>query len=176
METYVKNINHALTIFAEVVLPTNKPTFLFLFDVTSLYTSIPHADGLKAVKNFLNTRISLSISTDTLVRLTELALTLYCFEFTGEFFDQISGVAMGTNMGPSYACLFMSYLEKQIQNTYLGPQPEHYIDDGIDITTLSIEKLNSYINFVKHFHPSISFTSEISGASFNFLDIKITLN
>ena len=74
----------------------------------------------------------------------------------------------------------MGYLETQIQNTYQGPQPEHYyrsIDDGIDFTTLSTEELNSYINFVKQFHPSISlnFTSEIFATSINFLDIKITL-
>ena len=54
---------------------------------------------------------------------------------------------MGIKMGPSYACLFMGYLETQIQNTSQDPQPEHYyryIDDGIGITTLSKEELNSY--------------------------------
>ena len=103
LEIYIKDTSHALNIFSEVVRLTNKPISLFLLNVTSLYTSIPHAVGLKAVKYFLNTRISPSISTDTLVRLTELVLTLNSFEFAGEFFDQISGVAMGTKMGPSNA-------------------------------------------------------------------------
>ena len=147
---------------------------LFLLDFTSLYTSILHTDGLKTVKYFLNTRISPSINTDTRVRLIELVLTLNSFGFAGEFFDQISGAAMGTKMGLSYACLFMGYLETQIQNTY-QVHYYRYIDDGIGITTLSTEELNSYINFVKQLHPSISFTSVISATSVNFLDIKITL-
>ena len=49
LKTYIKDTNHAVTIFAEVVLPTNKPISLFVFDVTFLYTSIPHAD-LKLLK------------------------------------------------------------------------------------------------------------------------------
>ncbi|GFR65041.1 telomerase reverse transcriptase [Elysia marginata] len=101
LPTCIKDTNHALNIFSQVVLPTNQLIHLFLLDVTSLYTSIPHADGLAVVKRFLNTRTSPVVSTDTLVRLTELVLTLNSFEFSGEFFDQISGVAMGTKMGPN---------------------------------------------------------------------------
>ncbi|GFR96443.1 telomerase reverse transcriptase [Elysia marginata] len=129
-------MNHALDIFSQVVLPTNQPIHLFLLVVTSLFRSIPHADGLTAVKHLLKTRISPAVS--TLVRLTELVLTLNFFEFLGEFCDQISGVAMGTKMGPSYACLFMGYLEWQMVNRYQGPTPEfyyRYIDDGIGVST-----------------------------------------
>ncbi|GFR71498.1 telomerase reverse transcriptase [Elysia marginata] len=171
IQTYIKDTNHALNIFSQVLLPTNQPIHLFLLDVTSLYTSIPHADGLTAVKHFLNTRTSPVVSTDTLVRLTELVLTLNSFEFSGEFFDQISGVAMGTKMGPSYACLFMGYLEWQMVNRYQGPTPEfyyRYIDDGIGISTMPLDDLKNYIDFVKTFHPSISFTSEISTSTVNF--------
>ena len=42
-------------------------------------------------------------------------------------------------------------------------------------STLSKEELRRYIDFVKHFNLSISFTSEVSTTSVNFLDIKITL-
>ena len=59
LETYIIDTNYALSIFADVVLPTNKPFSLFLLDAISLYTSLPHADGLKVVKYFLNTHISL---------------------------------------------------------------------------------------------------------------------
>ena len=36
-------------------------------------------------------------------------------------FEQISGVAMGTKMGTSYANLFVSYIEHQFFNQYNGP-------------------------------------------------------
>eukprot|EP00061_Rhincodon_typus_P018540 g47752.t1 len=47
-----------------------------------------------------------STSTDTLIPLTELVLTLNNFSFNSSHFLQTKGVAMGTRMGPSYACGF----------------------------------------------------------------------
>nr|KAG5714744.1 hypothetical protein BaRGS_000232 [Batillaria attramentaria] len=76
----------------------------------------------------------------------ELVLTLNTFEFNGEIFSQISGVAMGTKMGPSYACLFMGYLEYRMQSLYTGPVPElykRYIDDGRDMESHIIQRLGS---------------------------------
>ena len=83
-------------------------------DVKSLYTVIPHRDGLEALKFFLNKRTILEPSTTTLIRLAELVLTLNNFSFDGEHYQQISGVAMETKIGPSYANLFVGYVEQQI--------------------------------------------------------------
>ena len=51
-------------------------------------------------------------------------LTLNNFSFDGEDYQQISGVAMGTKMGPSYADLFVGNIEQQIFEQYTGPIPE----------------------------------------------------
>ena len=53
-------------------------------------------------------------------------LTLNCFSFADSYYKQISGVAMGTKMGPSYANLFIGYIEHQSFNQYNGPKPELY--------------------------------------------------
>ena len=91
-------------------------------DVKSLYTVIPHHDGLERLKFFFNKRTLLEPSTTTLIRLVELVLTLNNFSFDGEHYQQISGVAMGTKMGPSYANLFVAgYVEQQIHEQYTGP-------------------------------------------------------
>lgn len=147
----------------------------------SLYTSIPHAEGIKALGFFLDQRQNPFISTDTLVRLTELVLNLNTFEFNGNFFEQVSGVAMGTKMGPSYACFFMGYLEIQILEEYtknrIGPlQYLRYIDDGIGLFGTPLEDINRFIDYVGNFHPSIKFTSCISSVSVNFLDISVQLS
>jgi hypothetical protein len=157
---------------------TFKPHLLFTMDVCSLYTSIPHADGLKALSFFLDQRSILQPPTNILIRLAELVLTLNTFEFNGQIFQQISGVAMGTKMGPSYACLFMGFLEQQICKLYPGPHPELYrrfIDDCLGATTLSEPELRDYISFVNDFHPSINYTHSISSSSVVFLDIDISL-
>ena len=36
------------------------------------------------------------------------------FAFNGEHYIQTRGVAMGTRMGPSYACLFVGHIEDQM--------------------------------------------------------------
>ena len=62
----------------------------------------------------------------TLQRLPQLVLTLNCFSFAGSYYKQINGVAMGTKMGPSYANLFVGYIEHKFFNQYNGPKPELY--------------------------------------------------
>ena len=55
-------------------------------DVKSLFTVIPHRDGLEALKFFFNKRTLLEPSTTTLIRLAELVLTLNKFSFDGEHY------------------------------------------------------------------------------------------
>jgi len=85
-------------------------------DITSLYTVTPNGEGLLALKHFFDSRTAKEPSSETLLRLAELVLTLNCFSFAGNYFNQINGVAMGTKMGPSYANLFVGYIENQYFN------------------------------------------------------------
>ena len=66
-------------------------------DITSLYTVIPNDEGLLALKHFFDLRTVKEPSSETLLRLAELVLTLNCFSFADSYFKQINGVAMGTN-------------------------------------------------------------------------------
>ena len=82
-------------------------------------------------------------------------------------------------MGPSYACLFMWYIESQIFSSYDGPIPEYfgrYIDDCLIISSLSEQELLNFVEFANNFNGSIKFTHEISSESISFLDILIRLN
>ena len=147
-------------------------------DITSLYTVIPNNEGLLALKYFFDQRTVKEPSTDTLLRLAELVLTLNCFAFSGEIFKQINGVAMGTKMGPNYANLFVGYVEEQIFNQFDGPKPElfgRYIDDCLGATSCTKEELERFIGFVNSFHPALKFTWEISETSVTFLDINISV-
>ena len=67
----------------------------------------------KVFKHFFDKRIVKEPSSETLLRLAELVLTLNCFSFAGNYYKQITGVAMGTRVGPSYANLFAGYVEHQ---------------------------------------------------------------
>ena len=95
-------------------------------NVKSLYTVIPHHDGLEALKFFFDKRAVFEPPTATLLCLAELVLTLNNFSFDSEHYQQISGVAMGTKMGLSYANLLVGYVEKRILEQYTGPIPDFF--------------------------------------------------
>ena len=67
-------------------------------DVKSLYTSIPHEDGLIALRHFLDQRQDSVPQTNTLIPLAELVLQKNFFYFNGSFYIQISGVAIGSDL------------------------------------------------------------------------------
>ena len=152
-------------------------------DITSLNTVIPNSEGLQALEHFFDhsQRTVKEPSSETLLRLAELVLTLTgnCFSFAGNYYKQINGVAMGTRMGPSYANLFVGYVEHQFFNQFNGPKPElygRYINDCIGAISSSREELDHFITSVNSFHPALKYTWEISETSLAFLDIKVSIS
>ena len=117
-------------------------------------------------------------SSKTLLRLAELVLTLNCFSFADSCYKQINAVAIGTKMGPSYANLFVGYIQHKFFNQYNGPKPELYrrcIDDCVGVTSSTREELNQFITAVNSFHPALKYTWEISNTCLAFLDIKLSI-
>ena len=55
-------------------------------DITSLYTVIPNGEGLLALKHFFDLRTVKEASSETLLRLAELVLTLNCFSFADSYY------------------------------------------------------------------------------------------
>ena len=173
--SYIKDSQHALEIFRDFsFLGQNK--VISTMDITSLYTVIPN--GLQALKHFFDHRTVKEPSSETLLRLVELALTLNCFSFCGSYYKQTNSVAMGTRMGPSYANLFAGFIEHQFFRQYHGPKPELYscyIDDCIGATSSTKEELTQSITAIDSFHPALKYTWEICDTSLAFLDIKISI-
>ncbi|XP_075435995.1 uncharacterized protein LOC142472734 [Ascaphus truei] len=87
-------------------LPTG--TLLATMDVGSLYTNIPHEDGISACRYFLGPQEPL---TETVTKCIEFILTHNYFTFGNDTYLQTTGTAMGTLMAPQYANLFCAKLE-----------------------------------------------------------------
>ena len=82
---------------------------------------------------------------------------------------------MGTKMGPSYANVFVGYIENQFFNQFNGTKPElcgRYIDHCIGASSSGREVLDHFITSVNSFHPALKYTREISETSIAFLEIK----
>eukprot|EP00061_Rhincodon_typus_P000343 g11378.t1 len=85
---------------------------------------------------------------------------------------------MGTRMGPSYACLFIGYVEQSVFRCYIGTIPHlflRYMDDCISTASCSHEELEQVINFTNAFHPNLKFTWTISDTSLSFLDLSVSI-
>ena len=163
LPSYIKDTNHALEIFRDFnFYGENK--LIFTMDITSLYTVISNNEGLQALRFFFDQRTIKEPSSETLLRLAELVLTLKCFSFADNHYKKVNGVAMGTKMGPSYAKLFVGYIENQFFNQFNGTKPDlygHYIDDCVGATSSSREELHHFITSVNSFHPALKYSWEI---------------
>ena len=92
-------------------------SFLVTADVVDLYPSIPHKEGILALKSKLEEQTSSKIPTNDLVKLAEFVLKNNFFEFNNEIKQHISGTAIGTKFDPPYACIFMDKIETDFLKT-----------------------------------------------------------
>ena len=100
-------------------LPHTVPieTITTTFDITSLYSNIPHNLGIKAVGYWLMEypdSIPFSFSRQFILEGTKIILNNNTFFFDDRLLLQKKGTAMGTKMAPLCATLVLGYLEKQM--------------------------------------------------------------
>ena len=88
-------------------------TIIVTFDVSSLYTSIPHDLGIEALTYYLRTfnhTIDSRFNINFILEATNFILKNNTFIFNGDNFLQLMGTAMGTIFAPTYATLVLGYL------------------------------------------------------------------
>ncbi|XP_044163912.1 uncharacterized protein LOC122948283 [Acropora millepora] len=171
LPSYVKDTNHMLRI-ADSFRFHGTSNYVFTMDVKSLYTVNPNGDVLLALMHFLNKRPVLQPPTHTLVGLAELVLTLNTFSFSGNFYRQTGGVAMGSRLGPNYACLFLGQIFAQYTGTKSALY-KRYIDDIVGATSGSRDEIEVFATLVNGFHPSLKFTWISSDGQLPFLDLGL---
>ena len=169
---------------------------LYSYDITSLYTSIPHSLGLEALTYWIEKRrdlIPIRFSNDFIIESAKFVLENNNFLFDNELYRQIKGTAMGTKFAPSYACLTIGFLEetrlfptilcKYFDNDtckYIEKNYIRYMDDSFITLPKNLDPslLQSALN---EMDTSIKFTMEKGQThqdnteTLNFLDIKIIL-
>ena len=167
-----------------------KNTLLTTFDVTSLYTNIPHDLGTTAIKYWVEINREIvdgRFDTEFIVKALKIILEGNIFYFDGEYYKQIKGTAMGTKVAPTYANLVMAYLEKilyekvgqifgQEFKTYVYEQWKRFLDDCFILWSKSTDDLEKFHEILNSLHPSIKFTIESSNLELPFLDILIKLS
>ena len=153
---------------------------LCTLDITSLYTNIPHNEGIESIKEMLAIYRPPGSKPHNsyIIELLELVLTNNHFEFNGNYYHQLSGTAMGTKLTPSYANLFIATFEDKYVYTY-SQQPtlrKRFIDDIFLLWPHGKESLLTFIQYLNGVHVTIKFTSDISDKEIAFLDLTIYIS
>ena len=143
-------------------------------DVPSLYTNIPHDEGINACEEFLNTKTDQSPPTKDLCQLIHLILESNAFTFNGAYYLQLQGKTLGTRMAPSYANLFMGKFEQEFLKTQ-NKFPLvwwRYIDDVFNLDTPGpvSERVLTGVEQLPH---NNKFTVDWSSKEVTFLDTQV---
>lgn len=179
LPSHVRDSTHFMQILSDFVKHNTIPTpcLLVTLDVGSLYTNIPHNEGIEASQQALLSANHAITMVETVCDLIDLVLKNNYFEFNKELYLQIHGTAMGTKMAPSYANLFMGKLENDMLNGY-PKEPKlwlRYFDDAFMIWTHGEHELNQFILYLNSYHPTIKFTTTSSTKTVSFLDVLVTI-
>ncbi|EYB87792.1 hypothetical protein Y032_0257g404 [Ancylostoma ceylanicum] len=112
------------------------------FDVTSLYTNVQNSEALQALSEMLNLHGShletYGLSRTRLLSLIKECLSCNIFKWSGRYFAQVRGLAMGQRLAPVLAICFMSRIEAPVL-ARLPIMYCRYIDDCCIITSTQSE-------------------------------------
>lgn len=177
--SFLKDSYHFLEELNGCELPPNPshPLMLVTIDVNALYTSIPHREGLAALRRFLDKRPTPhSPSTEFILEAAEFVLTHNYFRFEDDHFLQVKGTAMGTRFAPSYANLYMAALEQDFLASRLQKPViwRRFLDDifvvwehGPSALQEMMEDLDSEF--------TVTFSHTASPERVTFLDVDVVL-
>ena len=134
-------------------------------DVKALYTNILNDEGLQALKETLDKKQHKSVTTNIIVTLMNLFLTLNNFVFNDKNYLQVKGCAMGTISAPPFANIVMGKFE----DTHIYPHIQQFcklylrcIDDLFLIWTGTKDQFKEFISNLNNQLLSIKFTYRIS--------------
>ena len=178
LPSYIQDTKHFLNIINDIPpLPEN--AILVTADVTSLYTNIPHEDGIEAVIHYMHKYQHLlppDAPPPQVVRIIlDFILKHSNFQFMEEHILQIAGTSMGTRMAPPYANLFMGKEERKtllafLHLIYLW---KRFIDDIFFIFFGTHQELQDLMLFMNSINPTIKYTFTYSHDTVSFLDVQV---
>lgn len=157
-------------------LTFEKAPYVFSIDVVSMYTNIDNDDGVTGVLRYLIEYEGMYYKkVQFIYKLLEWVLRHNYFTYGGQSYRQAKGTAMGSNVAPAYANLFMAFHESEMWKVL--PKPllyKRYLDD-ILIVVETEEEFHKYFNYMNNMSRSLKFTYVKCENHLAFLDLKISL-
>ncbi|CAJ0955439.1 unnamed protein product [Ranitomeya imitator] len=173
MGHFIKKIREFSTLSPQCLLAT--------LDVKSLYTSIKHELGLEAVSNLLQTSDLSPQAQHLILDLLSTVLRENYFLLGDQFYLQTCGTAMGSNMAPAYANIYMYTFENlHIYNNVLFKLHSkcwlHYIDDVFCLWDGPADTFSLFVSQINDVRPELQFTPVCDIQKIPFLDTLVIKN
>ena len=147
-------------------LQINNGDILVSYDVSSLFTNVPLEETIQILadkaftNNWFNETHQLNLSRMDLVDLLRASTKDQLFQFNGQLYEQIDGVAMGSPLGPLLASVFMGSIEDTLERE--GKMPsfyKRYVDDTLTIMP-DTTSAATFLQVLNNCHSSVKFTME----------------
>ena len=148
------------------------------FDVTSLYTNVQNDAALQALSEMLDknysTMVTFGLSKTCILTLIRECLKCNIFKWSGTYYSQIRGLAMGQRLAPVLAICYMSKIEEPVL-ARLPLMYCRYIDDCYIITSTQSE-MDECFRVLNQQSQYIKFTRETpQNGWLSFLNTRISL-
>ncbi|XP_078384145.1 uncharacterized protein LOC144666620 [Oculina patagonica] len=156
---------------------------LVSYDVSSLFTNVPLSETINILvdkaftDDWFNETYGLELQRNHLTTLLEIATSNQLFQFNGQLYEQIDGVAMGSPLGPLMANVFMCHLDEKLTCDDKMPSfYRRYVDDTL-ARMPSTEAATEFLTTLNGLHPNLSFTMELPvNNKIPFIGMDIIMN
>ena len=157
-----------------------KHCFLFTIDFKSLYTNIPVEDAINSIRKLCFDYQDVIPNAHFIIELLDLVLNSSLMMFDGEYFQQIFGLIMGTNVAPILTNIYMAMLENELKKK-CNTDPKliwpvlfkRFIDDGFGITKGVREDVIYWIDQFNKLRKTVQIDKYNWGNSLDYMDLFI---
>ena len=154
--------------------------FLFTVDFESLYTNIPVLDAIEMIKRLVFQYQNVISNAHFIIELLDIVLKNSLMTFDKEYFQQIFGIIMGTNLAPILANLYLAMLQEELKKKCVHDKKlkwpvlfQRFIDDGFGIIEGRKQDVEYWINQFNTLRKTIKIDKWSFGNHVEFMDLYI---
>ena len=154
--------------------------FLFTVDFESLYTNIPVLDAIEMIKRLVFQYQYVILNAHFIIELLDIVLKNSLMTFDKEYFQQIFGIIMGTNLAPILANLYLAMLQEELKKKCVHDKKlkwpvlfQRFIDDGFGIIEGRKQDVEYWINQFNTLRKTIKIDKWSFGNHVEFMDLYI---
>ena len=158
----------------------DKNCFLFTIDFKSLYTNIPVEDAINSIRKLCFDFQEIIPNAHFIIELLDLVLHSSLMVFDGEYFQQIFGLIMGTNVAPILTNIYMAMLENELKKKCCSDPKliwpvlfKRFIDDGFGITKGLRENVEYWIEKSNGLRKTVQIDKYNWGNALDYMDLFI---